>query len=383
MRLLKLIVASVGLTLIFTASSFCQKGKIQFETTKLSDHAYILTRTWGAPHQKSNIGVVIGEKGLAIINASFFKGEVEQVLGAFRKISPKPIKWVINSNWDMYNVASNQYFKNKDVTIISQENVAYQNNAYTQLTFKDKFSLNVGTETIVAYRSYGHSFGHINIHLVNANATFMSDSYRSQWMTTTGPYGLKGHFKGIDMALAMGNQHTKYIPGNTTQKIVCDKDDLIKEKKRRSAFSRRVLQLKKLRKLNKEILADTKIISILKEYPLYPYIIKEIGDWVINPLFFDEQAKKHILSQKQLEKYVGTYSCAGKNDVEVFIKDGELFSRSVGQFYVKSVPTSTTHFWYEREDLSLHQVFKMDSANHVTGFTIKHNDQTLTYVRKP
>lgn len=372
----------MGFSLFLTVSCFCQNAEIQFETTKLSDHSYILTRTWGSPESKSNIGVVIGQKGLLVINASFFGNEVDQFLNALHKISNKPIKWVINSNWDNYNIASNKYFKDKDVVIISHENLAYQNNVHTQLTFSDKFSLNVGTESIVAYRSYGHSFGHINIHLVNANATFMSDSYRSQWMTTAGPYGLKGHFRGIDMALEMGDQNTKYIPGNTTRKIVCDKNDLVKEKNLRSTFSSRVLQLKKLGKSNAEILADHKVIEIFKQYELYQYIVNEIGDWVINPLFFDEQARKNVLSIEDLEKYVGIYSQKDKNDVEVFIKDGVLFSRSIGQFYIKSVPTNETHFWYDSQDLNLYQIFEVDNENRIKGFTINRKGESLTYVKK-
>lgn len=382
MRSLKLHSIGMLIALFLSLSSFCQESKIQFETTKLSDHAFVLTRTWGAPQSKSNIGVVVGEKGLLIINASFFKNEVDAFFGAIQKISKKPIKWIINSNWDFYNVASNAYFKDKDVVIISHENVSYQNNVHTQLTFKDRFSLDIGTESIVAYRSYGHSFGHINIHLKNANTTFMSDSYRSQWVTTAGPYGLEGHFKGIDLALDMGNDATKYVPGNVTTNIVCDKNDLLREKKKRTTFSNRVVELKKQGKSNTEILADEEVVAILKSYELYPYIVTEISDWVINPVFFEEQDKKKVLSLKDLEKYVGIYTHKDKNDVEIFIEDGELYSRSLGAFYMKLVPVSATHFWYNEQDLNQHQVFEMDNESQIKGFTIHQKKEDQYYLKK-
>lgn len=377
----KFILTILGLTLFFPTISFCQGEKIEFETTQLSEHAYILTRTWDSPEQRANMGVVIGEKGLLLINPSFFGEEVDQFMTEFRKISDKPIKYVINSNWDNYNTAANLYFKDKDVVIISHENIAYHNNTYTQLTFKERFTLNIGTESIIAYRSQGHSFGHINIHLANTNATFMSDSYRSQWMTIEGPFGLDGHFKGIDMALEMGNQSTKYIPGNTTSKIFSDRDDLIKEKNLRSKFSSRVFQLKELGKSNQEVLMDDQIVAIFKQYDLYQYIADDVKDWVINPLFFDEKAKTHGFSFKQLERYVGTYSLKGKNDVAVFMEDGELFSKSIGQFYYKLVPTSSTHFWYDIQNLSVYTIFKMDDENNVLGLTIEHNRETLIYAK--
>lgn len=381
MRIRKFILTILGLTLFFPTFSFCQGENIKFETTKLSEHAYILTRTWDSPGERANMGVIIGEEGLLLINPSFYGEEVDQFMKEFQKISDKPIKYVINSNWDEYNTVTNKYFKDKDVLIISHKNVGYQGNIYTQLTFKEKFSLNLGTESIIAYRSFGHSFGHINIHLVNANATFMSDSFRNNWMTIEGPFGLYGHLEGIDKALAMGNQNTKYIPGNTGSKIISDTDDLIKEKKLRLMFSNRVLELKKLGKSNKEILMDAQIIAIFNQYELYQYIKEEIGDWIISPVLFEEKAKSHILSLEQLEKYVGTYYLEGKKDVEIFIEDGELFSKSIGQFYLKLVSTSDTHFWYDSQYLSAYQIFKLDDKNNVIGFTIENNGEPLIYTK--
>ena len=292
-----------------------------------------------------------------------------------------PVKYVINSNWDNYNIAANWYFKDKDVLIISHENIVYHRNVHTQMLFKDKFSLDIGTESIIAYRSMGHSFGHINIHLEKANTTFMSDSFRSQWMTIEGPFGLEGHFKGIDMALEMGNEQTKYISGNTTGTIISKREDLIKEKSLRLNFSNRVFELRKQGKSNKEILKDNVIVGIFKQYDLYQHIADEIAEWVINPLFYDEKAKASILSSSQLEKYVGTYSLKDKSDVEIFIENNQLFSKSVGQFYLKLVPTSDTHFLPYMQRSNMYQIFEMDDENNVLGFTLKHGGATLKYTK--
>ena len=118
------------------------------------------------------MGVIIGEKGLLLINPLFRGDEASQFMKALEKISDMPVKYVINSNWDNYNTAANWYFKDKDVLIISHENVVYHRNIHTQLLFKDKFSLDIGTESIIAYRSMGHSFGHINIHLEKCQYNF-------------------------------------------------------------------------------------------------------------------------------------------------------------------------------------------------------------------
>ncbi len=381
MKIQKYILTILGLLLLVPTISFSQVKKIKYESTQLSDHAYIITRTGSSATRRSNMGVIIGEKGLVLINPLFKGDEAPQFMKALQKISKMPIKYVINSNWDNYNTAANWYFKDKDVVIISHENVVYHRNIYTQFLFKDTFSLDIGTESIIAYRSMGHSFGHINIHLKNANTTFMADSYRSQWMTIEGPFGLEGHFNGINMALEMGNQHTKYIPGNTTGKIISNREDLIHEKEWRSSFSNRVFALKKQGKSNKEILRDATIVGIFKQYDLYQHITDEIADWVINPLFYDEKAKEAILSPSQLEKYVGTYRLKDKSDVEIFIENGQLFSKSIGQFYLKLVPTSDTHFLPYMQRSNMYQIFELDAKNKVLGFTLAHGGATLKYTK--
>ena len=378
----KYILTILGIILLFPSNTFSQVKKIKYEHTQLSDHAYIITRTGSSATRRSNMGVIIGEKGLLLINPLFRGDEASQFMKALEKISDMPIKYVINSNWDNYNTAANWYFKDKDVLIISHENIVYHRNIHTQLLFKDKFSLDIGTESIIAYKSMGHSFGHINIHLKNANTTFMADSFRSQWMTIEGPFGLEGHFNGIDMALEMGDEHTKYISGNTTGTIISNREDLINEKKLRSKFSNRVFKLKQQGKSNKEILMDNVIVGIFKQYDLYQYITDEIADWVINPLFYDEKAKASILSSSQLEKYVGTYSLKGKSDVEIFIENSQLFSKSVGQFYLKLVPTSETHFCPYMQSLNVYQIFEIDKENKVLGFTLNHGGATLKYTKK-
>ena len=262
--------------------------------------------------------------------------------------------------------------------------MAYQDGYNADINFNDKFSLNVGTETITAYRSYGHSFGHINVHLENANTTFMLDSYRSEWMTMEGPFGLEGHFKGLDMALAMSNESTKYISGNTHSKIVSSREDLVKEKQLRSAFAELVLSLKKEGKSVNEILSDVEIVTICKQYELYNDLVvnNEVGDWIINPIFFDEQAKTHGFSTQQLEKYVGNYQMKDENDIEIFIEKGELFAKSLEQFYLKLVPISKTKFWHNMQHLNDSLTFDVDDNDRVIGFTLPHNGGSLKYSKQ-
>lgn len=343
-----------GKIILFSAwlcalSAYSQVEKVNYKLTKLSDHSYILTRNWGEPWDNCNMGFVIGEKGVLLINP-FYRDEVDQLMVEIRKVTDKPIQYVINSNWDSHNTDANWYFKDQNVTIISHRNIVYSEDKHTQLVFENEITLDLGTEIITAYRSYGHSFGHINIHLDKANATFMSDSFRSQWMTIEGPFGLEGMFKGIDRALEMGNAGTKYIPGNTSYKIDCDKGDLLTEKRRRTEFAELVIELHKKGKSKKEILTNEQIRKIIAEYPMYQYIEEEIGNWVIDPVFFDHQARTHGFDMKSFSHFVGTYGNS-KNEVELVLEGDYLFARSRGNFYYRLVPISKHEFLFDIQQL--------------------------------
>ena len=107
MKLQKYILTILGLILLFPTITFSQGKKIKYESTKLSDHAYIITRTGSSPARRSNMGVIIGEKGLLLINPLFSGDEADQFMNALQKVSDMPVKYVINSNWDNYNTAAN------------------------------------------------------------------------------------------------------------------------------------------------------------------------------------------------------------------------------------------------------------------------------------
>ena len=116
MRIQKYILTVLGFILLFPTMTFSQSKKIKYEHTQLNEHTYIITRTGSSSARRSNMGVIIGEKGLLLINPLFRGNEADQFMNTLQKISDKPVKYVINSNWDNYNVAANWYFKDKFIT---------------------------------------------------------------------------------------------------------------------------------------------------------------------------------------------------------------------------------------------------------------------------
>ncbi len=147
-----------------------------FTVQKLSNQAYVLTKHW-SDTSKANMGVVVGDDGILLIN-TMMQDDVESLESTLRTISPLPVKYVINSNWDTYNHQANAHFAKKGATIIGQKNLQYRP-VYTQLLFDDELRLKIGKEEVVAYTTDAHSFAHINVQLNKANVIFMTDSFRN------------------------------------------------------------------------------------------------------------------------------------------------------------------------------------------------------------
>jgi glyoxylase-like metal-dependent hydrolase (beta-lactamase superfamily II) len=71
----------------------------------------------------SNAGFVVGDTGVLVVD-SFFNPEATKVLVAeIHKLTPKPIRYVVNTHYHMDHVAGDQVLRDAGATIIAQRNV--------------------------------------------------------------------------------------------------------------------------------------------------------------------------------------------------------------------------------------------------------------------
>jgi|GEM_PF-1993837 len=315
-----------------------------YQTTKLSEHAYVITRNWDDVGKfRNNIGVIVGSEGITLINV-MYESEIEQLLSEIKKISSQPIQYVFNSNWDFHNTDANNSLENKGATIIAHKNIQYFANTSTQLLFDEKLELNIGTDNIIAYRSNGHSMGHINIYIEKANIMFMSDSYRDQWMTTPGPFGYQGHIKGLNSALELSNSKTKFVPGNTSSSVYVKPAQILKEIEIRKTFVSRVNTLHAQGMSVDDISSDTVIDELFKEnYERYPEYGKDLSHNVRAALY-GIKLKTEKNNSQSLVKYTGQYRLPNNKIIDVVVKGEHLFAKSKGAFYYLLTPNSTNIF---------------------------------------
>ncbi len=224
-----------------------QDKKIAFSTTQLSDTVYMLTGRGG------NVGISAGEDGVYIIDDQV-RPVTAQLLEAIRKISDKPIRFVVNTHYHADHTGGNETIGKSGAVIIAHDNVYKRMNTeqvsiFTQsttppyaeaalpvVTFNDQLSLNFNGETATAHHvANGHTDGDSIVHFPTSNVIHMGDMY----FNTLYPYidldaggSVQGMVRAADLALSLADEETRIIPGHgplaTTEDLREYRDFLIK-----------------------------------------------------------------------------------------------------------------------------------------------------------
>ena len=165
-----------------------QRAEQPVEFKKISDRLFEIVGGRGAQG-----GAYIGDDGVLVIDAKMDKASVDKVVEGIRKITDKPIKYLVNTHSDGDHVAGNCYFP-ETVTIISHENcrkdffLPGRNGAASQwnkpalmpfvpsLTFSEKMNLHLGSKTVeLWYFGAGHTTGDIVVYFPEEKTAFIGD----------------------------------------------------------------------------------------------------------------------------------------------------------------------------------------------------------------
>lgn len=210
-------------------SAEAQEKKVEFSTFQLSDTVFMLRGSGG------NVGVSSGEDGLYIIDDGL-RPVTDQLLQAIRKISNKPIRFVINTHYHADHTGGNETVAKTGTLIIAHDNIhkrmsteqtsifmrkttpPYAQAALPVVTFSDQISLHFNGETATAYHvPHGHTDGDSIIHFPASNVIHMGDMY----FNTLYPYidldaggSVQGLVRAADLALSLADDATRIIPGH-------------------------------------------------------------------------------------------------------------------------------------------------------------------------
>ena len=182
-----------------------------------------------------NVGISTGEDGLYIIDDQL-RPITDQLLKAIRKISNKPIRFVINTHYHADHVGGNETIGNAGAVLIAHENIRkrmtteqvsifmnnttppYPKGALPVVTFNDRMSLHLNGETATAYYvANGHTDGDSIIHFPVSNVIHMGDMFFNglyPYVDLDAGGSMQGLVAAADLALSMADESTRIIPGH-------------------------------------------------------------------------------------------------------------------------------------------------------------------------
>jgi glyoxylase-like metal-dependent hydrolase (beta-lactamase superfamily II) len=211
------------------SSTPAEEKKVEFKTFQLSDTVYMLMGRGG------NVGISTGEDGLYIIDDQV-RPVTKELLQAIRKISDKPIRFVINTHYHADHTGGNETIGGAGAIIIAHDNIhkrmtteqvsifmnsttpPYAKAALPVVTFNDRMSLHLNGETATAYYvANGHTDGDSIIHFPASNVIHMGDMFFNgmyPYVDLDAGGSIEGMVNAAGLALSMANESTRIIPGH-------------------------------------------------------------------------------------------------------------------------------------------------------------------------
>jgi glyoxylase-like metal-dependent hydrolase (beta-lactamase superfamily II) len=204
-------------------------SKVVIESQKLADGVYMLAGAGG------NIGVSVGEDGIVIIDDQF-QELTPRIQAALAKLSPKPVRFVINTHWHFDHVGGNENLAKAGAVILAHGNVRRRmsttqlmkmfnremppspHDALPVVTFDSDVTVNYnGEELYVFHVNNAHTDGDSLILFRKANVLHAGDTLFNgfyPFIDADSGGSIDGMIASADKVLGMVNEQTKIIPGH-------------------------------------------------------------------------------------------------------------------------------------------------------------------------
>src|SRR5437763_15390102 len=107
--------------LLFAASSALAQNA-DFDLIKVADGVYAAVAKPGGL-ASGNAGFVIGDDGVVVVDTFFTPAAADELVAEIAKLTPKPIKFAINTHYHLDHTGGNQVFTARGVPIFAHDNV--------------------------------------------------------------------------------------------------------------------------------------------------------------------------------------------------------------------------------------------------------------------
>jgi len=107
--------------LLFVATSaFAQNA--DFDVIKVGDGVYAAVARPGGI-ASGNAGFVIGDDGVVVVDTFFTPAAAEELVAEIAKLTPKPVRFAVNTHYHLDHTGGNQLFAARGVPIVGHDNL--------------------------------------------------------------------------------------------------------------------------------------------------------------------------------------------------------------------------------------------------------------------
>ena len=212
-------------------ASFAQQdfSKVEIGTLKLNETTYMLTGAGG------NLGLSVGEDAVFLIDDQFAP-LTPKINAAIAKITPKPVRFVLNTHWHFDHTGGNENYGRAGALIVAHENVRKRMSteqfieflrmktppspkpALPVVTFAGAMSFHLNGEEIRAIHvARAHTDGDSIVHFLGSDVIHMGDVYFNgfyPFIDTASGGTIDGVVAACDQVLGIATDRTKIIPGH-------------------------------------------------------------------------------------------------------------------------------------------------------------------------
>ena len=262
---------------------------------RITDHVYAyvdVQETSAANSFGANAGIIIGEKGIVVVDTLVSAKEAKRFIRDIEKISDKPILYAVNTHYHLDHSFGNAEFVKLGAKIVAHancgdemrqkatgaltnagdygltpEDMAGTEIAYPEINFTDRLRLELGdVEVELIYIAPSHSKGSIMVSLPQEKVVFSGDILFTDFHPYMGDGDIAGWQQNLDFLADI--EADKIIPGHGP---LSGKKDVADMKAYITAFDKKAGELAAGSGKLEEIVAEMK-----KSLPA-----RKQGEWLI------------------------------------------------------------------------------------------------------